>query len=64
MIDMMIPDTKGEKAMKELDISMIQDLNRLFGYTFIIEDGKITRMMNKEDEINYNVLHGFGLVVL
>ena len=43
--------------MKELDISMIQDLNRIFGYTFIIEDGKITRMLDKEDENNYNALH-------
>lgn len=38
--------------MNQLDVETVQDLNRLFDYVFIINDGKIIKMMTKEEEEN------------
>ena len=34
---------------KEIDLDTIIDLNRIFGYEFIINDGEIKAMISKEE---------------
>ena len=46
--------------MSELDISMIQDLNRIFGYVFDINDGKVVKMLSKDDDKNRTYIMELG----
>ena len=42
--------------MSELTIDIIQDLNRVFDYVFIINDGTIKKMITKEEENHMNYI--------
>lgn len=42
--------------MRELSLWDCTDLHRVFGYVFVLEDGQVKQMMDKDQERNYEIL--------